>query len=146
MTSKSDPYERQTICLPFIYALLSDTNLSLAKSQNASEMKKIWTGALHEPSFTALRGLAARVNEALREVSSRGQDATLVYVDASDFPGAFSLAGRYRVEGSEVTTRVSVFKGEKQVGSFTLAGPTADLDKLVAAILSQAEHVTQSSQ
>jgi len=89
--------------------------------------------------------LTARVNEALREVSSRGQSATLVYVDTSDFPDAYSVSGLYRVEGSAVTARVSVFRSEKKVGSFTLTGATGDLDKLVAEILSQAERLTQSS-
>jgi len=89
--------------------------------------------------------LTARVNEALRAVSSRGQTATLVYVDTSDFPDAYAVSGLYRVDGSTVTARVSVFRSEKQVGSFTLTGATGDLDKLVGAILSQAERLTQSS-
>ena len=90
--------------------------------------------------------LGQLVDEALRQVSSRGQEATLVYVDASDLPEAYTLAGRYRVEGSTVTTQVSVFKGEMQVGNFTLTGETSNLDALTAAILSRAELLTKGPQ
>jgi len=90
--------------------------------------------------------LTTMVNDALRDVSSRGAEATLVYVDAADFPGAYSMAGRYRVEGSAVTTRVSVFKGEKEVGTFTVAGSTTELDKLTAAIVARAGHLAEGLQ
>jgi hypothetical protein len=63
-----------------------------------------------------------------------------VYVDASDFPGAYTLAGRYRVEGSGVTT------SEKQVGNFTLVGEAGDMDTMTAEIVSEAQRLTKGSQ
>jgi len=90
--------------------------------------------------------LTGLVNEALRDVSSRGQEPPLVYVDASEFPEAYTLAGRYRVEGNTVTARVSVFKGEKQVGNFTLTGEKGNLSKLTAEIVSQAQRSTTGPQ
>jgi len=89
--------------------------------------------------------LTERVDEALRETSSRGQEAAMVYVDASDFPDAYTLAGRYRVEGDTVTAKVSVFKGEKQVGSFTVVGGAGALDKVAGEILSRAEALAEGS-
>jgi len=79
------------------------------------------------------------VNEALREIASKGQNATLVYVDASDFPDAYLLAGRYRVEGSTVKARVSLFKGESSAGEFTVSGDTSALGTLAASIVREAE-------
>ena len=86
------------------------------------------------------------VDEALREASSRGQQATLAYVDASDLPDAYTLAGRYRVESGKVTVRISAFLGEKQVNSFTVVGEADKLDKVTAEIVSQAQHFTTASQ
>ena len=90
--------------------------------------------------------LTGLVNEALREVSSRGQDASLVYVDAAEFPDAYLLAGRYRVEGSRVTAKVSVFKGEKQVGNFTFVDEAGNLDKMTAEIVGKAQRLTTGPQ
>jgi hypothetical protein len=89
--------------------------------------------------------LTARVNEALREVSARGPNIPLVYVDASDLPGAYLLAGRYRVEGGLVKVRASLFKGQKEAGNFTVDGSIGELDKLAGRIVDQAEHLVRDS-
>jgi hypothetical protein len=83
--------------------------------------------------------LMARVNEALREASAREHNATLVYVEASELPDAYLLAGRYRVEDGNVNARVSVFKGEEEAGSFTVEGNTSNLVQLAARIVAEAE-------
>jgi len=83
--------------------------------------------------------LMAHVNDALREASAREHNATLVYVEASELPDAYLLAGRYRVEDGNVNARVSVFKGEEEAGSFTVEGNTSNLVQLAARIVAEAE-------
>jgi WD40 repeat protein len=89
--------------------------------------------------------LAARVNEALREVSVRGAGASLVYVDASEYPDGYLLTGRYRVAGSSVKVRVTLFKGEKEAANFTVEGITAEIDKVAQQIVDEAGRVLRDS-
>jgi hypothetical protein len=86
--------------------------------------------------------LSAMVDEDLRETSSRRQEAPLVYLDASDFPDGYSISGIYRVEGGTLTARVAVFKGEKQIGNFTLTGETSSLSTLAREIVNRAAALT----
>jgi hypothetical protein len=75
-------------------------------------------------------GLTKQVNDALRELSARGQEAPLVFVDALEFPEAYLLAGRYRVKNDTVTVTLLLFRGEDEVGQFRIEGTTADLARL----------------
>jgi len=78
-------------------------------------------------------------------VAARGSNIPLVYVDATDLPGAYVLAGRYSVEGGSVKVRVSLFKGEKETGNFTVEGNTADMNEVAAKIVGVAEHMLRDS-
>ncbi len=79
-------------------------------------------------------GLTRLVNDRLREASAVGRGAGLVFVDTAEFPGAYELAGRYRVKGDAVSVTMTLFRGEKEVASFTVAGGRARLEALAAAI------------
>lgn len=85
---------------------------------------------------------SAVINDELREAASLKQEAALVFLDTSDFPEAYSLSGRYRVEEDTVVVRIALFKGEKQVGNFTLKGETSALDKLAHEIVSRSSNLT----
>ena len=89
--------------------------------------------------------LTAHVNEALRSVSARGKDADLSFIDASDFPDAYMLAGRYRIEGTAITVKVTLFRGDTEAGEFTAEGDAGKLDDLAAKIVDAAEHLLQES-
>jgi hypothetical protein len=89
--------------------------------------------------------LAARVNELLRSVAGRGQDADLSFIDASDFPDAYVLAGRYRLGGTAITVKVTLFRGDTEAGQFTVEGDAGKLDDLAALIVSAAERSLQDS-
>jgi hypothetical protein len=75
-------------------------------------------------------GLTKRVNDALREMSSRGQEAPLVFADALEFPEAYLLAGRCRVQDDTVTVLLLLFRGEEEIGQFVVEGNTSDLAQL----------------
>jgi hypothetical protein len=83
--------------------------------------------------------LASLVDEALRTDAARGQSSSLVYVDASDIPDAYTLAGRYRVAGNDVSIAVSLLRGEELAGNSTVAGQVTSVGKLAADIVVQAE-------
>ena len=85
--------------------------------------------------------LTALMDARLRDASARGGDASLVFVDAGEFSGAYLLSGRYRVSGESVTVRAFVFRGEEEVGTFEVSGSTADLDDIATRILAGAERV-----
>jgi WD40 repeat protein len=89
--------------------------------------------------------LTSRVNELLRQVSGGGPNAVLVYVDASDLPGAYLLAGRYHVEGGSVKVRATLFKGEKEIGNFAADGNIGELEMLAGRIVDEAKRLLRDS-
>ncbi len=84
-------------------------------------------------------GLTTRINNALREISARGRSAPLIFVDASEFPAAYSLAGRYRLIAETLRVKALLFRGDQKVGEFTVAGNLSALEQLATDILSEAE-------
>jgi hypothetical protein len=83
--------------------------------------------------------LALLVDEALRSSAAHGSANAPVYVDASDIPDAYSLAGRYRVAGGDISVTVSLFHGEDVAGNFTIGGKAASAAKLAEDIVTRAE-------
>jgi len=85
-----------------------------------------------EQAFADVLGLAPLVNAGLRDA------AVLVFVDAMELPGACRVVGRYRVEGTTVKVAVRVFRDNKLLAEFKIAGDNKDAaalaGKLVAAV------------
>jgi len=63
----------------------------------------------------------------------------VVFVDAAEFPGAFEVAGRYKVDGEKVSVRVTVFKGEAEVAAFTVEGEKGKPNDLAAKVVAEVE-------
>jgi WD40 repeat protein len=80
-------------------------------------------------------GLARRVDEALRVLSWAGAEAPFAFVDAREFPDAYTIVGRYRHAGNEVDLTIGLFRGSDEVDRFTVAGTAADLDALADRIV-----------
>jgi hypothetical protein len=89
--------------------------------------------------------LTALVNEALRAATAQGPRIALVYVEASDLPAAYQLAGRYRVEGEVAKVRTSLIIGNKEVADFSEEGSTRELNKLATQIVGEAERILRES-
>ncbi len=83
-------------------------------------------------------GLGKIVNEQFRELSARGGTAPLVFVDASELPSAYRLAGRYTVNDNSVKVAVVLVKG-KDRRRFTVTGKKSDLLQLAKTIVQQAQ-------
>jgi WD40 repeat protein/uncharacterized caspase-like protein len=92
-----------------------------------------------EDSFDDILDLARQVDEQLRTVSGRGQQAPLVFVDARDLPDAYRLQGRYKVDGERVMVELRVFQRKTKVATLTVQGTKGDLSNLAARIVQQVE-------
>ena len=84
-------------------------------------------------------GLSRLVNDRLRDVAARGQQAPLAFVDAQELPDAWLIAGRYSVDGNAVSVQMRLFRGEKAAGEVTVTGEAVNLPRLADAIVSAAQ-------
>src|SRR5262249_7608550 len=92
-----------------------------------------------QESFKDVLGLARRVDERLREVSSRGDHSRLVFVDAREMPDAYELVGRYRVEKGQVTVTLKLIRGTEKPAPFEVTGEESKPDELAGRIAAEAE-------
>ncbi|MBL7128351.1 MAG: caspase family protein, partial [Ignavibacteria bacterium] len=88
-------------------------------------------------------GLEKKVNDLFREVSTKGKDASVVFVDAGEFPDAYLLVGQYKIEDNTVNVNVKLFKQGNEEGSFTVEGDISDINGLVKTILINTEKVVE---
>jgi hypothetical protein len=84
-------------------------------------------------------GLTKKVNEHLRELSANSRGSGLVFVDATELPGGYEVAGRYRLSGDKVTIAVTVFQGEKDIKTLEVQGEKTKLEELVTRLVSEVE-------
>jgi hypothetical protein len=79
--------------------------------------------------------LSQTVNARFRDFSSDGASAEWVYVDSLEFPGAFQLVGRYRVQEERVSVAVLLVHGDDVPVRFTIEGTHAQIDELADKIV-----------
>jgi WD40 repeat protein len=92
-----------------------------------------------EEEFTDGLGLGRLIDERLRERSTRGTDGRLVFVDARELPGAYNLAGRYRIEGDKVRVTVRLARGKGKGIRFLVEGEKGRPDELAGRIVAEVE-------
>ena len=83
-------------------------------------------------------GLTRLVNAQLREVSAAARGGRLVYVDADELPGAYTLSGRYSKDGDNVKVEAYLFTGENEHAHFIVEGKEADLPALARKLVERA--------
>lgn len=86
-------------------------------------------------------GLTKRLEDALRDVSARGAEAPLIFWDVPEYSEAYTISGRYRVDGAAVTVSVFLYQDETEAAKFTMTGETEKPDELAARILEKARDV-----
>ena len=91
-----------------------------------------------EFEFEDTLGLGKLINEQLREIAARGQEAPLVFLDATELPSAYRLLGRYAVEDGNVKVTVQLSRGEDRK-RFTVEGTKSELEQLVKKIVQQTQ-------
>jgi WD40 repeat protein len=94
-----------------------------------------------EDKFKDILGLSNKINEALREVSSRGARAPMIFVDAVEYPDGYSISGRYKIEGNKIVVNAIIFKGEKEAGKFSVTNDKNNSDELIKNIISNIEQL-----
>ncbi len=83
-------------------------------------------------------GVARSLDEALDALSSRADRPPLVFVDANpDLADAFSVVGRYKVDGDKVVVSVRVFLGTDLKDQFQIEGSANEIQDLAQKILSR---------
>ncbi len=76
-----------------------------------------------------------------RSETEKGKDADLIFVDAQDYPGAYSLGGYYELqedgEKKELTININLFQGEKKGIPVEISRPSPKVRKLAIQILKE---------
>ena len=85
--------------------------------------------------FRDVLQLAKLVDEQLRNASSGGAKASFVFVDAREFPAAYSLAGQYGLVGDTVTVEANLFKGDQRIDRISTQGSKSELEALAKEIV-----------
>jgi hypothetical protein len=88
-----------------------------------------------DESFDDVLGLTAALAGYFQEITARGAQAELIYVDVPEYENAYSMKGRYKLNGDAVEVRGRLFKGKTAVGEFQVVGKKSDLQGLVEAIV-----------
>lgn len=87
-----------------------------------------------EPPFHDHLALTMRVNDSLRKLSAQGSDAPIVFIDASEFPDAYFLSGRYTIKDERVIVTMYVLQDRNIIEQFSVEGDPMDLDGLTNTI------------
>jgi len=114
----------------FIGRVNENVNIELARAG------AVFVGSVFqdEAQFNDPLNLADAVNSYLREEDAAG--AGFLFFDLKNIPDAYSIKGRYVMQGDAVTVRARLFKGNAVVGAeFSLKGKKSALSELVEAIV-----------
>ncbi|MBL7826747.1 MAG: caspase family protein, partial [Saprospiraceae bacterium] len=90
-----------------------------------------------EATFDDGLGVTDAIENYLREVTIQGAQAPLIFVDVKEYEQAFSLKGRYTVQGDQVQLTGKLYKGKTAIADVKQTGNKNDLRELAAAILEQ---------
>jgi hypothetical protein len=91
-----------------------------------------------EEAFEDVLGLTDVLEQNFRKMTAKGAASKIIYVDVKEYENAYSMKGRYHVEGDAVDVRVRLFKGKTLVGDeFKVSGTKDDLPGLAKLILGQ---------
>ncbi|TNE50616.1 MAG: hypothetical protein EP344_17240 [Bacteroidetes bacterium] len=88
-----------------------------------------------EESFTDELDLSGALAAYFQQVTARGAQASLIYVDVKEYENAYSIKGRYRIEGDAVILDGRLYKGKERKGEFKVKGRKDDVPGLVQAIV-----------
>ena len=91
-----------------------------------------------EESLDDVLGLTEALEQNFRQMTARGGQSRLLYVDVKEYENAYSMKGLYHITGNAVQVRVRLFKGKTLVGEeFQVSGTKDDVPGLAKSILEQ---------
>ncbi len=85
----------------------------------------------NEETFDDDLNLSEQLDTQLRDLSAKGTDQAVVFVDARKYSGAYSLKGRYSKEGDTYNVDVRLFKGDEMMKRIEVRGGENQLGKLI---------------
>lgn len=88
-----------------------------------------------EESFDDAIGLGNAFATFFEQMSDEGAAAEYIYVDVNNFANAYSIKGRYQLEGEKIRVRGALFKGKESQGKFEVSGAVTELAQLVEDII-----------
>lgn len=92
-----------------------------------------------ETQFDDVLALTPTIESELIDLSARGADAPMLYMEAKDYPGAYALVGRYTVKDEAVQIKCKVMRATAQVGEFVVTGQKSKLAELAKLVLARAQ-------
>jgi WD40 repeat protein len=93
-----------------------------------------------ETQFDDVLDLKNKLESALNDlIAVRGADAPVLTMDAKDYPGAYTLSGRYKLRGEVVSVSCKIFRYSASMGEFVVTGTKSKLPDLAQLILSRAQ-------
>lgn len=90
-----------------------------------------------ENTFDDGLGLNNALATYFQGLTAKGAQAEIIYVDVPEFENAWSLKGRYNVEGDDVKVTARLFQGKTDRGVFQVNGKKNDLNGLVERLLEE---------
>ena len=88
-----------------------------------------------EASFDDVLGLTPALADYFRGITVKGAKAELIYVDVTEYANAYSMKGRYSINGDAVEVRGRLFQGKETKGEFQVTGKKDDVPGLAQLIL-----------
>ncbi|MEZ5039806.1 MAG: caspase family protein [Saprospiraceae bacterium] len=89
-----------------------------------------------ETTFIDVLGLGQKVGDYFKEViKQRGAEAPYTYWDVNQYENAYSINGRYKIDGNAISIKGVLVKGTTQVGPFEVSGTKSELDQLVREMI-----------
>ncbi len=98
---------------------------------------------LEENAYDDVLGLARQFEVYLQDISTKGAEASLIYVDVPNYKEAYSIKGFYRIQENQVSLRARLFRGNTPLGDMQAEGVEGDLNALVEKILMQAFRILE---
>lgn len=88
-----------------------------------AEPKPLFIRSMFTPenNYKDILGLSSRVDNALRNNSS-SKEGNLVFIDATDYPKAYSLAGRYKKNKKGFQISVELYQGNEVIDKYSCTG------------------------
>ena len=91
---------------------------------------------LEEEFFDDILGLADVLENYFREITAKGAQAEIIFVDLKAYANAYSIKGLYHVAGEKIILRGRLFKDGQPIGEpFELTGQKDNLPALVEALV-----------
>ena len=97
-----------------------------------------------ETAFDDVLNIGELLESQLQEITAKGTQASLIYVDIPKYKDAYSIKGLYGLAEGRVSLQAKLFKGRTPLGDIQAKGQAGQLQELVDEVLKQAFGILQN--